>query len=65
MISWIVITILVIVGIFAIRLNHLKHRFFIILLIMLALFLYTSMSVVTVSNAFIFVNTAQYKSVTV
>jgi len=50
MISWIVIAILVIAGIFAIKINHLKHRFFIIILIFLALFLYTSMSMVKDQN---------------
>ncbi len=50
MISWIVIVILVIVGIFAIKMNHLRHRIFIILLILLALFLYTSIAVITNQN---------------
>jgi hypothetical protein len=50
MISWIVIIVLVIVGVMAIKLNHLKHRFFIILLVLLALFLYTSMSMVSNEN---------------
>ena len=50
MISWIVITILVLVGIFAIKMNHLRHRFFIIMLILLALFLYASMTFVTTKN---------------
>ncbi|MEK6914683.1 MAG: hypothetical protein AABW83_03465 [Nanoarchaeota archaeon] len=50
MISWIVILILIIIGIFAIRLNHLKHRFLIILLILLALFLYSSINLVTIEN---------------
>ena len=50
MISWIVIVVLIVVGIFAIKLNHLKHRFFIIALVMLALFLYSSMNLVTKQN---------------
>lgn len=37
-------------GIFAIRINHLKHRFFIILLVLLALFLFTSINAVTNKN---------------
>jgi len=49
-ISWIVITVLILVGIFAIRINHLKHRFFIILLVLLALFLFTSLNAVTNKN---------------
>ena len=50
MISWIVIIILVLVGIFAIKMNHLRHRIFIILLVLLALFLYSSMALVTTHN---------------
>ena len=50
MISWIVIVILVAVGIFAIKMNHLRHRAFIILLILLALFLYSSMALVGSKN---------------
>jgi len=50
MISWIVVVILVVVGIIAIKMNNLRHRFFIIILILLALFLYTSMAVVTNKN---------------
>jgi hypothetical protein len=50
MISWIVIFILVFVGIFAIKMNHLRHRVFIIMLIFLALFLYSSMALVTQDN---------------
>jgi len=50
MISWIVIVILIVVGVFSIKLNHLKHRFFIIGLVVLALFLYSTMSLVTTKN---------------
>lgn len=50
MISWIVIVVLIVVGIFAIKLNHLKHRFFIIMLVLLALFLYSTMNLVTTEN---------------
>jgi len=50
MISGIVIIILIVIGVFAIKLNHLKHRFFIIALVLLALFLYSSMSLVTTQN---------------
>jgi len=50
MISWIVIVILVVIGIFAIKLNHLKHRVFIIMLVLIALFLYASMALVTTQN---------------
>jgi len=48
--SWIIITILIVIGITTIKLNHLKHRFFIILLVLLALFLYTSLNLVTDQN---------------
>jgi hypothetical protein len=50
MISWIVIVIMIVLGIFAIKLNHLKHRIFIIVLITLALFLYSTMNLVTTQN---------------
>ena len=50
MISWIVIVVLVVVGIMAIKMNHLRHRVFIVLLILLALFLYTSMAFISNQN---------------
>lgn len=50
MMSWIVILILIVVGIFAIRLNHLRHRFIIILLVLFALFLYSSLNLVSTKN---------------
>jgi len=50
MISWLVIGILVIIAILAIKIDHLKHRFFIIILILLALFLYTSMTMISKDN---------------
>ena len=51
MMSWIVIVILVVVGIIAIKMNHLKHRVFIVLLILLALFLYSSMALVVENHS--------------
>jgi len=57
MISWIVIVILLIVGIVAIKMNHLRHRFFIILLIGLALFLYVTIMVVNKQNELDFSDT--------
>jgi len=54
MISWIVMVILVIVGIFAIKMNHLRHRIFIILLVVTALFLYSTMMVVDNQQEFDF-----------
>ncbi|MBT4166003.1 hypothetical protein HOE04_03120 [archaeon] len=50
MISWIVMLILVVIGIFAIKMNHLKHRLFIIMLVLVALFLYSSMALITTQN---------------
>jgi len=50
MISWIIVVILLIIGITAIKLNHLRHRFFIIMLVVLALFLYTSITFLTEKN---------------
>ncbi len=49
-ISWIIITILVVVGIFTIRLNNFRHRTFVIFLVLLALFLYISINVVAVER---------------
>jgi CHASE2 domain-containing sensor protein len=46
MISWIVIVVLVIAGIIAIKMNHLRHRVFIILLVIFALFLYSTIVIV-------------------
>ena len=50
MISWIILIVLIIVGITAIKINHLKHRFFIIMLVFLALFLYTSIAFISEQN---------------
>ena len=50
MIHWIVIVILVVFGILAIKMNHFRHRTFIIILIFLALFLYTTMYFVHMQN---------------
>lgn len=50
MISWIVVLILIVTGIFAIKLNHLRHRFLIIVLLVIALFLYTTMNLVSTEN---------------
>lgn len=50
MINWIIIIILVIVGIFAIKLNHLRHRFFIIILVLIALFFYVTVTFVSAKN---------------
>ena len=50
MISWIIIVVLVIIGIMAIKMNHLRHRFFIVLLLVLALFLYITINYVNKQN---------------
>jgi hypothetical protein len=50
MISWIVIAVLVVFGIAAIKMNHLRHKTFIIVLILLALFLYSTMYLVHIQN---------------
>lgn len=50
MMSGLVIGILIIVAILAIKIDHIKHRFFIIILVLLALFLYTSMTMVSKQN---------------
>ena len=50
MINWIIILILVVVGVLAIKMNHLKHRAFIIVLIVLGLFFYLSLTFVATKN---------------
>ena len=49
-VHWIVIIIFLIVGIAAIKMNHIRHRIFIIFLIVLALFLYVTTLMVTNDN---------------
>jgi len=49
-INWIIIIILVIVGVFAIKMNHLRHRTFIIILVVLALFFYASVTFIASRN---------------
>jgi ABC-type multidrug transport system permease subunit len=51
-IHWIVIVILAIVGFTVIKMNDLKHRFFILLLIFFALFFYTSIVFISDKNSF-------------
>jgi len=48
--SWIFITVLVVAGFLIMKISHLKHRFFMIAIILLALFLYTSMNSVADEN---------------
>jgi|TARA_B100001971_G_C18042034_1_gene458155 CHASE2 domain-containing sensor protein len=47
LINWLVIGILVVIGVIAIKVNHLKHKFFIVLLILTALFLYSTIALVS------------------
>lgn len=51
MISWIVIAILVIVALFVIKISYLRHKFLIIFLIILALFLYTTLNIISEQNS--------------
>jgi len=57
MISWIVIVILLVVGVFAVKMNHLRHRIFIIIIVVFALFLYTSMAYINTQNNLDFTTT--------
>ena len=50
MISWMVIGILVIIAVLALKMNHLRHRIWILMLVFLALFLYTSAAIVYSEN---------------
>jgi len=50
MISWMVISVLVIAAVLALKMNHLRHRIWILLLVFLALFLYTSATIVYSEN---------------
>ena len=57
MVNWIIVIVLVIVGIIALRLNHLRHRVFILILISLALFFYLSVTSLNEKNDFDFSST--------
>ena len=50
MISWIVVVILVVCGIVVIKMNHFRHKIFIILLVMFALFLYGTFAAINTMN---------------
>jgi len=54
MISWMVIGILVIAALIALKMNHLRHRIWILALVFLALFLYTSAAIVYNENELTF-----------
>jgi len=51
MMSWIVVAILVGAAVIALKMNKLKHKIWIIMLIFLALFLYTSVAIVYKENS--------------
>ncbi len=46
MISWLIIGILVVLGIVVLKTNHFRHRFWIFFLVLIAIFLYVSITVV-------------------
>ncbi len=50
MLSWMVIGVLVIAAVIALKMNHLRHKLWIIALIFFALFLYTTASIVYNEN---------------
>jgi len=50
MVSWIIIAVLLIAAVMAIKLNHLRHRVWIILVIVVALFIYISTAIVYKEN---------------
>ncbi len=50
MISWMIIGVLVIAALIALKMNHLRHRLWILGLVFLALFLYTSAAIVYHEN---------------
>ena len=50
MISWMIIGILLIAALIALKMNHLRHRIWILLLVFTALFLYTSATIVYNEN---------------
>ena len=49
-VHWIVIVIFLVVGIAAIKMNHIRHRIFILFLILVALFLYITTMLVSDEN---------------
>ena len=46
MLNWIIIFVLVMAGIYVLKISHIRHRFWIFFLIFLAIFLYVSLTVV-------------------
>ena len=50
MISWIVIALLIVGIMFIVRAKHMKHRIFVIILIIVGLFLYSTLMIVSYNN---------------
>jgi len=50
MISWIIIAILVLAAFIVLKTNHFKHRVWVVLLVLLALFLYASLTFINAKN---------------
>ena len=50
MISWIIIVVFIVAGIVLIKMNHFKHRIWIILVVLLVLFLYSTFYIVNTQN---------------
>ncbi len=50
MISWIIIIVLVVIGVILLKMNHFRHKMWIIVILLLALFLYATLYVVNVQN---------------
>ena len=50
MITWIIILIFIVLALFSLKLNHFRHKTFIVLLILLAIFLYATLIIVNSKN---------------
>ena len=57
MINWIVIVVLVVIALFLLKMNRLRHKFWIILIVLLALFFYVTITLVHTANKFDLSNT--------
>ncbi len=57
MINWIIIIVLVLIAFFLLKINRIRHKFWILLIIFLALFFYITITVVHTTNQFDFSNT--------
>ena len=51
MVNWIIIVVIVLVGYLILKFGNLKHRFFMIILLLFALFLYLTMAYVNRQNS--------------